>query len=663
MFSRRHFLLGSVASLACFGEFLPDGFARAAKKGAVAVKGAHILARQIWPPAISADFVGTCDGGFCVIADQFGRLAIVDLQKAGADGSAAHVLAELSGLGKRVLDLNVYAKRAVVLVSKPAADASEQQFALVVINLSPITAPSVVASLTLEKFSEATSLTASQDLACVCGLSSAGENMIATYMIGRGKAASISQVGVMALDSTFDDIDLQDKVLLGVHGGESPKLSVISLANPSVPQVRASLTLNGKYSLVGRFRDVALLAGQSEVNNSVHMSLLSLRQKPEIVGQAELTGARAVSDVVGQKDAFLILGENAEGRALFSVAVSKSEISQQNFVSLGGEKGPGESAPRLAANPKLAFVGTGWNGLQAIKYGKGGLSVGTTYKIPRLPASGLAVWANSIVLASADLKLYDISEAAKPSLKKATVLPTAVKAVTGAGSFILCLSKEEVQLRKFDDMDAVIASYKVSGRALCFDSAQQIAYVIRDEKKKAIAQQLKAYSNALVAADSFEIGANYARAFAYGGYLLVGTVNDLSLYSVNGKLELIGSRHFDNFAIRDFTMGETYIFATAVDQKSLGFFLVLSKDKGELKLVGSIDLPHDGVAIAGSKDIVATVGRSSDGKDLLSIINVSYPGAPKITTSLPALESASSIALKDNLAIVGGRGLEIVSLT
>jgi hypothetical protein len=661
MFSRRHFLFGSVASLAYFGG-LP-GLSKAAKKSAVLAKGPHVLARQSWPPAISADFVGTCDGGFCVIADQFGRMAIVDLQKAGEDGSAAHVLAELSGLGKRVVDLNVSGKRALVLVNKSSADATELQFALVVVSLSPVTAPSVVATLPLTNFSEATSLTASVDLACVCGLSTGGENMIATYQVGRGKAPGISQAGVLSLDSTFDDIDLQDKTLVAVHGGDTPKLTIINLANPSVPQVRSSLTLSQKYTAIGRFKDAALLAGASEAGNAVHIALASFRPRTEIVAEAELTGAHSISDVLGTKDVFLVMGENGEGRALFSVTVSKTDIAQQSVVPLGGSRDPGELTPRIAASPKLAFVGTGWNGVQAVKYSRNNLSVGTTYKIPRLPAAGLASWGSLIVLASADLKLYDISDPGKPSLKKSSTLPTVVKAMTGAGSFILCLSKEEVQLRKFDDMDSIIASFKVNGRALCFDPLQQIAYVIRDEKKKAVAQQLKAYSNALVAADSFEIGDPYARAFAYGGKLLVASVNDISLYSVNGKLELIGARHFENFAIRDFTMGDTYIFATAVDPKLLGYFLVLSKDKGELKLLGSIDLPHDGVAVAGTKDVVATVGRSSDGKDLISIINVTYPGAPKITTSLPVIESASSIAVKENIAVIGGRGLEIVSLT
>jgi hypothetical protein len=660
MFSRRHFLFGSVASLAYFGGI--PVFGKAAKKSSAILKGPHVLARQSWPPAISCDFVGTCEGGYCVIADQFGRMAIVDLLKAGQDGSAAHVLAELSGLGKRILDMSVTGRRALVLVSKAGTDAGDQQFALVAVSLSPITAPSVVATLLLTNFSEVTSLSSSLDLACVCGLSTGGENLIATYQVGRGKSLSVSQAGVLTLDSTFDDIDLQDRTLLGVHAGESPKLTVISLANPSVPQVRSSLTLSARYTAIGRFKDAALLAGVSEANSAVHIGLATFRQKPEIVAEAELTGCRSVNDVLGQKDVFLVLGENSEGRALFSVAVSKTDVTQQSVVPLGGSRDPGELTPRIAANPKLAFVGAGWNGVQAIKYSKTNLSVGTTYKIPRLPASGLASWANLIVLASADLKLYDISEPGKPSLKKAAILPTAIKAMTGAGSYILCLAKDEVQLRKFDDMDTPIASYKVSGRALCFDPLQQVAYVIRDEKKKAVAQQLKAYSNALMAADSFEIGDAYARAFAYGGKLLVGTVNDLYLYTVNGKLESLGTRHFDNFAIRDFTMTDNYIFATVVDQKSLGYFLVLSKDK-DLKLLGSIDLPHDGVAVAGAKDVVATVGRSSDGKDLVSIINVAFPGAPKITSSLPVIESASSITLKENIAIIGGRGLEIVSLT
>ena len=80
-------------------------------------------------------------------------------------------------------------------------------------------------------------------------------------------------------------------------------------------------------------------------------------------------------------------------------------------------------------------------------------------------------------------------------------------------------------------------------------------------------------------------------------------------------------------------------------------------------MLGSLDLPHDGVALAAEKTRVVTVGRSADGNDVATIVDITQPALPKIVATIAAVEAASAVAIKDKLAIVGGRGIEILSLS
>jgi hypothetical protein len=382
------------------------------------------------------------------------------------------------------------------------------------------------------------------------------------------------------------------------------------------------------------------------------------------VSTKNLGSDKTVESIAGHKDGFLVLAQGPNGRSLNSFLAAKgSDLEALSPVALPKLDGEQQVTERIATNGKSVYVAAGWNGVQTAECSRSGVSFQSSFTIPRLPASGLATWANLVVVSGAALSVYDVVVPSKPNLVKTANLTKPIKAIEGAGSFLLCLDGDSLALRKIENLDEVITSTKVAGRQICFDSVKQCAYVMRDEKKKTLAQQFSVYSNRLVAGSEMEIGANYARAFAYGGYLLVGELNDLTLFGVDEKTEKIGTRHFENLAIRDFALNEEYIFATAVDEKSKGFFVVLTKDKDQLKMIGSIDLPHDGAALAVTDNSVTAVGRNPDGKDVATIINISAPATPKITVSLPAVESASAVVVKGGLAFIAGRGLEIVSIT
>jgi hypothetical protein len=151
--------------------------------------------------------------------------------------------------------------------------------------------------------------------------------------------------------------------------------------------------------------------------------------------------------------------------------------------------------------------------------------------------------------------------------------------------------------------------------------------------------------------------------------LLLSGLNEIVLYrttggaSTNSAPEQIGKQRFDNLAIRDLALTDDAIVATAIDPNSKGFFIVLSKDDKDLHLLGSINLPSDGLALAASDHKAVAVGRNSDGKDVASIVTFANKINPQIMTTLSVIEGVSSVTIKDQLAVLAGRGLEIVSLS
>jgi len=261
------------------------------------------------------------------------------------------------------------------------------------------------------------------------------------------------------------------------------------------------------------------------------------------------------------------------------------------------------------------------------------------------------------------LKLYDISTPEKLTLVTTAALTSTVRSIVGAGSYVVCLTKEQMTLRKMDNLANPVASTPALGQQVCYDKVEQRAYVLRDQTKTTSVTKYKLYSNDIVSEKTFDIPGSFVRGAANGGYLAVCGLNDISLFGLTEKADLIGTRHFENLAIRDIALLDNVIAASAVDQRSKGFLLLLSKDQKDLRVLGSVDLPHDGTALAAAKNRIVVVGQSGEGKDIATIFDISTPAAPKLVGNINAVEAASAVALKDQYGIVAGRGIEIISLT
>src|SRR6516164_555577 len=99
MLSRRRFLLSSMVGLGVFGQGTYPALAKKKAKQAASPSGPHVLSRQAWSPANSADFIGVVDNSRVCLLDESGRLTIVDLAKSSQEGEATEVLGELNGVG------------------------------------------------------------------------------------------------------------------------------------------------------------------------------------------------------------------------------------------------------------------------------------------------------------------------------------------------------------------------------------------------------------------------------------------------------------------------------------------------------------------------------------------------------------------------------------
>lgn len=665
--------MGSLISWAATSELFNPAFSlpKLKAKPAAPVSGPHTIARAEWPPAIIPDFASVANPqGFSLFCDEFGRMSIVDIRRPGNPKTPVKVMGELSGLGKRVFDFTSFGPRAYALVALNS-DPADLQLNLVTINVTNFAAPSVVSKMPLRDYAEFTAITSNNDLVCVAGTSLSGENLVTLYQSPiKGKAAEPSLLASFSVPYPVAAMDVQDRTMVILQcAPQAPisQLDIYNIAYPRSPVAKEPIKLEGEFKRLARVRSTVVVSGRPMINdrlaNACESRTIFLDPSPRVVSSLTLEPLTSVLSSTAQRDRFLVLGETKQGRKVLSLVADKTgHLTREQVVNLPAPKGSYGQHASIVAKDRNVYVCSGWAGVEMLTGGKEGWTPAYTYSIPRLPASGVASWNNMVVLGGSDLKLYDISNPDKPSLVSTQDLPTSVKAIVGAGSYVLCLSKDGVALRKMDSLANIAATLKTQGSQLCYDSVIQKAFVISEQEKKSVAQRVKVYSNKLEVEKTIDLPKGVNRGVAQGGYMLCAALNDLYLYGVADNVEQFSTRHFENLAPRDFALTDDYVLATFVDQQTKGFFLVLSKDNKDMHVLGSVDLPHDGTAVAVQGKRAITAGRTPDGKSIAVIVDFTTPSAPKIVATLPVVESASAISIKDRMAIVVGRGLELLSL-
>lgn len=660
MLSRRSFLAASL------GVLLQPGAALAAKKKPVEVRklGPHTLALEQWPPAISPDFVSIVDRGYALLSDQSGRLAIVDLKRE----QGPLVIGELFGIGKKTVDMAVTTHRAYALAYQEAG--TDAQHYLVTISITPPNDPTILSKIPLNYLSEPTSIAASNDAVAVAGISTKGENQVLLYGINSKRRPDESTVPAATInfDQAITNLDLQERQLSVLQAGTVTYLDVFNLFNVRNPERVGEVRLEGNYPLIARTREAIILAGQSSDRKQEVVAITP--RAPKVVSRAALA-ASEILDIAAQRGQVLALVNQINRQAVVPVAYNSKSLAMSAGEAATlpqGNRGAASKA-RIAVRGAEAYVASDWGGVQVLMISKSSWQYVYSHTIPRLPAAGVAVAGSKAVLAGADLKVYDITQPDHPALLSTTELGGTVRGVRLISNLILAFAKDTLTLRKIDRPGETSASVKVVGQNFAYDEVDHRAYVL-NAKDKATTITAVRVSGALVAEKPQQIDGLFNKAAANRARLLVAGLNNLALYTVsldnNGStISPAATRTFPNLAIRSLAFAGDNAIVTAVDANSRGYVLTINTSSADLSTIGSVDVPQDAVAVAISESgkQAVVVGRGTEGKDVASIVDISNAAGPKVVQSFPVLEAASAVVIQNKLALVVGRGLEILTLS
>jgi hypothetical protein len=343
----------------------------------------------------------------------------------------------------------------------------------------------------------------------------------------------------------------------------------------------------------------------------------------------------------------------------------KNAVSVSNSVLLpAGTRGASPRA-HIAAKEKDAYVASDWGGMQVLNVSKqGGWQFSYSHTVPRLPASALVLNDNDVVIACAELKHYDIRDPRHVVLKDSADITSTIRSMVPIGRTFLCLSRDALMLRSINKPSEQLAIYKTSATTLAYDASMSQAYVIGPSEKGSSMTLLKVSEDGIKGnAGVVELPVQCRKADAPAGQLLLSGLSELNLFKMESAPQLVGSRKFPNFAIRDFVMpSPDLIYVSCVDENLKGTLLILSATQPDLALLGACDLPVDGIALAVSNGKAVVLGRGAGGKDMVAFVSVANSAQPRVTESFATLEAASALLIKGKIGIIAGRGIELIDL-
>lgn len=658
MISRRGFILSSLGMLLLSNPAL--ALARKPKNPVPELPqgGPRTLARQEWPPAISPEYVGIVEKGYACFADDMGRIAIVDLKR--EDNPL--VIGELTGLGRKVLGLAFAPYRAYAVVQVEVG--ADTQFQLVTISLSPPTDLSVLSRVVLDNFAEPSCVAVGLDIIAVGGIGLGGESQIALYSAPKRKGVDPVSAGAIAISQLPLRMDLQDRTLLALCGADRSDLTFINVANPRVPEKIKSIDLQGSFSAVARYRETVLVAGSGADKRS-YARLISLRPEPTVAKSVTLPAVTEVLDIAAQKGQFLVLGNQLDRQSVVPLIVGKkNELSTTNAVLLPAGNRGADPRAHIAVRDRDAYVASDWGGVQVLNVKKAGWEFTYSHTIPRLPASAVVVSGNKALLASADLKLYDLSDLRHPILTNSVDTGGTIRSMISLGRTVLCLTRDGVSIREIERPSNVLVTMKCSASSMAYDRSTGKAFLVSAKENGSTIACFRVTEDSIKAEDTRDYPFAVRRIAASGGRLLLAGLNDVALFTPGDPPQLIGKRNMPNLAVRDLALTAEHAVVSAVDANLKGFLLLLSASKEDLAPVGSTDLPVDGAAfVLAANKLAVVVGRGNKGKDMAALVSLVSPAQPRVVESFDVLDAASAVTLKDQSAIIVGRGIEIITLS
>ncbi|MBZ0189685.1 MAG: hypothetical protein K8F91_25795, partial [Candidatus Obscuribacterales bacterium] len=429
----------------------PQAFAR--KKKTEVISGPHSLSRNSWAPAISPDFAGMIKKGYLCLADRYGRLSIVDLKKAGDPRHPPKVVAELTNLGKNVVSVSFDQIQAYVLISEEKDNLKKNS--LTTINLTKPEEPHIVSTVPLTQLKEVRALSGDRKMSIVAGTSCSDQEVV--LVLNGSSKASITEASLISTITTKLPVVAmlyqgRQLTILSTDGTDS-RVDFIDLANKSAPRLIESIEQKGNFSQLSQNKNLIVIAGVTSEGNCEARSL-SLKPAPHAIAGVKLDQLQFVLASAVQKDKYLLLGKSQDKLTLLSVSIDKhGNLIRSQEIDLGKNKAANFQTAQLVWDKKQLYVAAGWSGVKVLKSNRDSFSDQFTYAIPRLAASGIATWGKHAIVVGGELVRYDISEPQDPKIESRQALTSPIKSMVGAGSFLLCLTKGNLLLKKMSLLD------------------------------------------------------------------------------------------------------------------------------------------------------------------------------------------------------------------
>lgn len=651
--SRRNFMRAALA-FSFMGSSVLSASARKGKKAKEEVVAAErLLARIDWPPALVPSYVGLCERDYVFVADDQGRLAIVDPRHA----DTAHVLGELAGLGKKVACLASTQHRAFAIVQND--DFAEPPYSLVTLSLTPASEPSIMSKYALGEFSEPLYVACNNEVVVVAGYGRNRENLLLFFSAGRRKAGEPVQYASATTDQAVVSMIMDERHLFVLTGPDGSDLLQFTVQNQKPSELVASLNLDGSYQLLAKNRE-AVVVGGITAERKVIVKLLTVRPKISFTKQIILPALTELLDLVALKGQLLFLGLAGETQTFLPATYDKKwQIVFGNQVTLPGSKRALVPKSRMSAREKDVYVVSD-SGIQVLARQKAGWALLYDHAVPRLPASNVVLSSGLAVLAGVDLKTYDLSNPHRPTLSASVDLPVAVRSLAAVGRSILVLTRDDLSLRPAENPSSIYASLRCGGLCLAFDEAQSRACVVSSVDKDSILSFVQANEDNMTLEKQEKIPGRYYMVASAQGLVALASINDLVLFSL--EQGVLYSRNFSNLAIRDLKFLSGRLLLTCIDKSLQGSLLVLNPGKEGLPTEAALDLKQDALSLAVSGKNCLVIGKNKEKRDQITIIDVSDLVRPRILDTEVALEAASAVTIKDGLAVVAGRGLEVLRI-
>ncbi len=687
MWSRRQFVISLLTSSAFCFDYESNSALAFSKRNGSAKVDPHLIAAEYWPAAISCNFLDVFGDDFCCMTDDLGRLATAAILPAAQHSHSYPVLGEVNNLGLKVFFLKAIQPQLVLVIVQRQggqnattkgkrrkqtenADVQDIQFVCYLVNLSAIQAPHIVSTTIISNYSQlnafAFNTIKNQPVLSISGLDLHGDNRLSFYTLrGKNKLQTLSSI---KLKEAAKHLVLGTETLLVLH--ETQRVSTFSVNEIANPQFIRTLELSDQVSSIAGYDDVCVWSAQQ--GDKCVLTVSSLRTFPKAVSKVNADGLFSVESLAMNGKHVLALGSDEANVSVVPFSVDKNYLlKQQEPVKLIGFAENSTVSSKIVLGKDAAFISSGWAGMQVLAINQKGIwSATTCYCLQRLPIAELAFWSNYLLLAGAELQLFDLSHSKRPKLLNSTKLQSTVKKMASAGSYVLSLDKSAVTLRKIENPENILAKLEIVGDYLSFDKVNHKGYLIQsaetqDTKKKATQSnlvQLNVYNNSVQVAKTFSILEGSYLSSADEGYILVGNIDSLVIYKADQESEFVCKREFKDLAWREIILSKGNIFATAIDHNANGFFLTMSFDGQAINLLSSTELPHDASSLCLKDDFAFTVGQNAEGNGLLTTIDISNNNKPKIGNSKPVLQSAAAVATNNNLVTVCGQGFQIFSI-